>query len=181
VALALFVGLSLPLVAVSWRSLRRPRSHGFPRFFAFEAIVALVILNAGVWFADALAPRQLLSWLLLAASALLAIHGFVVLRTAGRPARRGAADATLAFENTSVLVTRGAYRWIRHPLYASLLLLAWGAALKRVGPASIGLAVAASLCLVATAKADERECLGRFGDAYRAYMARTRMFVPYLV
>ena len=34
------------------------------------------------------------------------------------------------FESTTTLVTAGAYRYIRHPLYESGLMLAWGAALK---------------------------------------------------
>lgn len=48
-------------VAVSWRSLRHPASHGFFRFFAFEAILCLVVLNARVWFRRPFAPLQLLS------------------------------------------------------------------------------------------------------------------------
>jgi protein-S-isoprenylcysteine O-methyltransferase Ste14 len=31
-----------------------------------------------------------------------------------------------AIEKTTILVTTGAYRYIRHPLYSSLLFLAWG-------------------------------------------------------
>jgi len=42
------------------------------------------------------------------------------------------------------------------------------------------LALAATLALIATAKADEAECTRFFGPAYRDYMQRTRMFVPFL-
>jgi protein-S-isoprenylcysteine O-methyltransferase Ste14 len=42
------------------------------------------------------------------------------------------------------------------------------------------LAVAATTSLIATAKADERECKRFFGPQYQEYMKTTRMFVPYL-
>jgi protein-S-isoprenylcysteine O-methyltransferase Ste14 len=183
-AAILVVGSAL-MLALSWRSLRHPRSHGFFRFFVFESLLFLIVVNAGVWFAQPFAARQVVSWLLLAASAGLAFHGFHLLHVVGRPraARPGApADAAnLPFENTTTLVTCGAYRYIRHPLYASLLLVAWGAALKHVDATSLALAAAATAFLVLTAKADERECVERFGEAYRDYIARTRMFIPFLI
>lgn len=180
-AVVALVAGSVPIVAVSWRSLRHPGSHGFYRFFAFEAILALLVLHAGVWFDHPWAVRQLMSWGLLTGSVPLVVHGFRHLRAAGRPARAPTDPAILAFENTTALVTTGAYRFIRHPLYASLLLVAWGAALKRVDATSLALAAAATAFLVLTAKADERECVARFGDAYRDYMVRTRMFIPFLL
>jgi protein-S-isoprenylcysteine O-methyltransferase Ste14 len=183
-AAILVVGSAL-ILALSWRSLRRPRSHGFFRFFAIESLLFLVVVNAGVWFAQPFAPRQVVSWLLLAASAGLAFHGFHLLHVVGRPRAAGPGEAAnaanLPFENTTTLVTCGAYCYIRHPLYASLLLLVWGAALKRLSPASVALGAAATLFVVATAKADERECVERFGEAYRDYIARTRMFIPFLI
>ena len=36
IRLALFVAASSAMVALSWRSMKDPRSHGFYRFFAFE-------------------------------------------------------------------------------------------------------------------------------------------------
>ena len=42
------------------------------------------------------------------------------------------------------------------------------------------LALAATACLVATAKADEAECLRFFGPDYLAYMKQTKRFVPFV-
>mgnify|MGYP006213225143 CR=1 FL=1 len=100
--------------------------------------------------------------------------------SAGRPdARRDDAEL-FAFERTSQLVSSGIFRYIRHPLYCSLLLLAWGICWKQANGLTVGLALFASLMLYLTAKRDEAECLAYFGDKYRAYMARSKMFVPYL-
>jgi protein-S-isoprenylcysteine O-methyltransferase Ste14 len=38
----------------------------------------------------------------------------------------------------------------------------------------------ATLFLIATAKADERECIRFFGVSYQEYMKRTKMFIPYI-
>jgi len=168
-------------VAVSWRSLRQPKSHGFFRFFAFEAILCIIVINAPLWFHWPFALMQLLSWALLLVSLGLAVHGFYLLRHLGRPSEPAPGSPIFRIENTASLVTSGAYRFIRHPLYASLLYLAWGAALKSLTPVSLILVLVATAALVATAKAEEVENLGRFGDAYRQYMAHTRLFIPFVL
>jgi protein-S-isoprenylcysteine O-methyltransferase Ste14 len=170
---AIFVLVSVGIVAVSWPALRNPRMHGFPRFFAFEGLLTLVLLNARSWFRDMRSVRQIAASLLLTAALVLAVHGFILLRRVGKP--RG------SFEDTTALVVVGAYRWIRHPLYGSVLLLAWGTFLKQVSAASTCLVLAVTLLLVVTAKVEEAENLQRFGAEYRAYMSRTRMFIPYLL
>ncbi len=141
----------------------------------------LILLNVPVWFRRPLLARQVVSWFLGAASIGLAIEGFRLLRAIGRPAPTAAPSANLPFENTTTLVTVGAYRFIRHPLYTSLLALVCCAYLKK--PFAIGsivLALSASGFLFAAAVAEERENLARFGEAYAAYMKRTRRFVPFL-
>lgn len=159
-------------IAFSWRWLGNPRHHGFYRFFVFEALCGLVLMQAGDWFVDPFSFQQLLSWVLLTCSLFLAVHGFRLLRVYGRP--RG------DFEQTTVLVIKGAFRYVRHPMYGSLLLLACGAFVKSISFASAGLAVFTVLFLVLTALTEERENLARFGPSYAAYRERTRMFIPWI-
>jgi protein-S-isoprenylcysteine O-methyltransferase Ste14 len=59
--------------------------------------------------------------------------------------------------------------------------LAWGVFFKAPAYSGALLVLAATLSLLATAKADEAECIRFFGPAYRAYMKQTKMFVPFLV
>lgn len=176
----IFVTASSALALLTWRSLRVPRSHGFYRFFAFELLLALVLLNAPDWFREPLSTRQMVSWTILAASTGLAIEGFRLFLKIGRPARTVAEGGNLWFENTTTLVTVGIYRFIRHPMYASLMGLGWGVFLKNPSGLGLGLTLGASGFLVATSVAEERENLARFGAAYSAYMQTTRRFVPFL-
>ena len=182
-ARAILFGLaSIGILRLSWTSLREPRSHGFYRFFAFELLTALILLNIPEWFRDPFCARQLISYALGLLSIALAVEGFRLLRVIGRPAAAAAtAGADLGFEKTTTLVTVGAYRFIRHPLYASLLALAWAVYLKNPAAiADIALTLGATAFLVATAIAEERENLRHFGAAYASYMKRSRRFVPFL-
>lgn len=182
--LILFLLATAGLGWVSRASLARPRSHGFCRFFAWEAIVALLLLVADSWFADPLSWHQLISWPLLTISAFLAIHAVYLLRRLGRPdtSDDGHDDGVrIGFERTTSLVTAGVYRWIRHPLYSSLLFLAWGAFFKAPSWPGGLLAPAATLLLVATARAEEVENARFFGPAYEEYKRRTKMFIPFLL
>ncbi len=177
----LFIVATAAMLPLSWRSLKDLRTHGFYRFFAFELLLALILLNTPLWFRDPFSARQMAAWFLGALSIGLAIEGFRLLKVIGRPGPTAEAGSNLPFENTSTLVTVGAYRWIRHPLYASLLALAWCAYLKSpFGTGSIALTVGTSGFLLATAIAEERENLLRFGAAYADYMKRTRRFVPFI-
>lgn len=173
----LFTIGSVLLTAFSWRFLRRPAAHGFYRFFAFEAILGLVILNAPAWLDEPFSLRQILSWLLLLASAFLAAHGFALLHEVGKPDERRDEDL-LGIEKTTQLVTVGAYRFIRHPLYASLLCLGWGAFLKDPSLVGFALATLASTALELTARVEELENIAYFGAQYREYMGKTKRFVP---
>ncbi len=165
----LFLVLSILLL---FFTLRRPHRYRFVRFFAFEFTLALIVLNADSWFVNPAAAHQVLSWLLLIGSFLLAWHGFQLLRSFGDPEDD--------LENTTQLVRRGAYRFIRHPLYGSLLLLGLGAFLK--SPSGYGLLLLVFLCafVFATGRVEEQDNLNRFGQAYADYMETTRMFIPFI-
>jgi protein-S-isoprenylcysteine O-methyltransferase Ste14 len=186
IRLVIFILITAGLAAVSWRSLMASRSHGFARFFAWEALAGVVLLNAPAWFTNPFSPRQVISWLLLFGSIPVAIHGFWLLKQIGKPQKPrpqpgSAAEAVnFAFENTSTLVTIGVYRSIRHPLYASLLILGAGAWLKDISlPVSLLFALEV-VCLYVTARLEEYENQARFGQSYSYYMQKTRMFIPYL-
>jgi len=180
----IFVVVSAALVYVSRASLRVPGSHGFYRFFAWECILALIFLNFvsfRQWFDDPFSVRQLISWVLLIGCLVPGVYGINLLRGQGKPDARRVDGAPLVWiERTTELVTTGVFRYIRHPLYSSLLLVAWGVFFKRPSWVAGGLALPATAFLVATAKAEELENILYFGDAYREYMQDSKMFIPFV-
>ena len=176
----LLVSFSLVFLVISWRPLHNPRCHGFYRFFAFEGILFLVLLNHPFWFVDGYAPHQLVSWLLLAASILFVAQALHLLKSAGGSKAREEAPENFAFENTLNLVTGGIYRYVRHPMYSSLLLLAWGAFLKHFSRPGLVAVALTTIFLVIAGLVEEQENLAFFGAAYREYRKTTRMFLPFL-
>lgn len=176
----IFVVITAAAIYVSRASLRAPGSHGFYRFFVWECLLILFLLNMRVWWDAPFSAHQSISWLLLLVSLLLVFPSLYQLRRQGKADPDRADPALLTMEKTSVLVTTGVYRYIRHPLYSSLLFLGWGIFFKAPAWGGAVLAAVATLCLLLTARAEERENLHYFGPAYRAYMARTKMFVPFL-
>jgi protein-S-isoprenylcysteine O-methyltransferase Ste14 len=178
--LAIFVVVSAGFAYVSRASLPVPRSHGFYRFFAWECILVLFLLNVESWFRDPFSVPQIVSWLLLIVSAFLVIHGVYLLRRIGKPDATRQEAPLLGFEKTTALVVEGAYRYIRHPLYSSLLFLGWGIFFKDLSWAGLALAAGATFFLAMTARAEEGENIRFFGPAYQEYMQRSRMFIPFL-
>ena len=174
-----FMG-SIALLYVSRGALRNPNSHGFSRFFAWESILGLVVLNFSVETTNPYAPHQLLSSLLLLISLGLVIHALILLIRIGKPTQERADRALFGFEKTSSLVTSGVFKYIRHPMYASLIFLAWGEFLKQVSWIGVCLLLVASIFLLLTAKRDEEECLAHFGSEYQSYMQKTKRFIPFL-
>lgn len=170
--LALFLILTLALLARGWRHLHTPGRHGYYRLFAFVTLFGLVCMAAPVWFVDPFTPRQVTSWVVLAGSAALAANGFAMLRGYGAP--------TGGIETTQALVVRGAYRWVRHPLYGSLMLAGAGTALKHPTLWSGALLLVLAGLLLAAARVEEHENTERFGEAYVEYSRRTARFIPFV-
>lgn len=176
-----FAIISIILTTISWKSLSHPRSHGFYRFFAWECILILFLLNVSHWFENPFVWHQIIAWILLSISLVPLGYGIYYLKTRGKPATNREGDASLlSFEKTTSMVKTGIYKHIRHPLYCSLLFLAWGIFFKLPSITGIALTAVATTFLFATAKTDETECIKFFGAQYVDYMKSTKMFIPYV-
>ena len=90
-------------------------------------------------------------------------------------------SVTLEIREKHKLVTGGLYRFIRHPMYASFLLIAlaqafllpnWVAGLSGL----VGLAV----LFFMRVDVEERMMLDTFGEEYRVYSGKTKRIVPYI-
>jgi protein-S-isoprenylcysteine O-methyltransferase Ste14 len=181
IKLAVFIVFSIPLVIVSYRSILIPGSHGFSRFFGWEGTLWLAISNIRYWFVDPFSLKQLISWVFLFYSLYLAIAGVILLKKRGK-ARQSRQDSVLFdFEKTTELVETGLYRYIRHPLYGSLIFLSMGIFLKHPSGFLLVVSLFSMIMYSMTALKDEKECIVYFGDRYIDYMARTKMFVPFLI
>jgi protein-S-isoprenylcysteine O-methyltransferase Ste14 len=167
-------GGTLFMILFSWfLSIKYKRYHGIARFFAFESVFILVMLNYKVWFKSPFSPKQILSWILLTLSAWIVISGYLTLKRKGRP--------EINFENTSVLVKSDLYKYIRHPLYLSIFLFGTGVLLKQPGKYQLILGIVNLVAISFTARIEENEMIAKFGQEYRDYMKETKMFIPFIL
>ena len=138
----------------------------------------LAVLCAGAW--DNRAPEA--TW---RSPGLLGGGGFAVI-LAGVRLRRSAARAlgrhftvALSLLADHQLIATGPYRWLRHPNYAGLLLIAFGTATMVCSPRAAGVTLVVWLPLVLLRiRAEERGLHERLGSAYADYTRERWCLVP---
>jgi protein-S-isoprenylcysteine O-methyltransferase Ste14 len=88
---------------------------------------------------------------------------------------------TVEVDPGQAVVSSGPYRWVRHPSYTGLLLIATGCGLAAGNWLALAVCVVLSLpALLRRIQVEEAELTGVLGDRYRAYQARTKRLIPRL-
>jgi protein-S-isoprenylcysteine O-methyltransferase Ste14 len=143
-------------------------------------LVSLAFLSALIWIATpllAFADYPLRPVPFIAGMACLALGLWFLYRS--HADLGGNWSITLEIHETHQLVTQGAYRHVRHPIYLALLLYASGQALVLpnwvAGPSYL---VAVTLLFTLRVGPEERMMHEEFGKEYESYMARTKRLVP---
>ncbi len=78
------------------------------------------------------------------------------------------------------LITTGAYRWIRHPMYTSVILMMLGVLVSTPIFIELFLFITLIVVLLMKAKREERLWCGH-DEAYIAYKKQTKLFIPYIL
>jgi protein-S-isoprenylcysteine O-methyltransferase Ste14 len=147
-----------------------------------RAIVALSLAGS-IWLGIVL--RTWLPALDTPASNAFAVAGIVAIWT-GLAVRvwavltlGGSFSTFLQVDADQAVVTRGPYRWVRHPSYTGLLLIALGFGLGAGNWLSLAIcAVVPLLGLLPRIAVEESELVRLLGDRYRRYQTKTRRLVP---
>ncbi len=134
------------------------------------AAIGLSGLLAVVSSPNGLVPAALASGAVLVAVGLLVVA-------------RGAADLGSNLtpfprpREVAALIDRGAYRYVRHPIYGGLVVAGVGWSIATVSPLALVLAVVMALLFDAKSRREEAWLTERL-PGYAAYRSRTRKFVP---
>ncbi len=137
------------------------------------SLAFLAILIAAAFDAGRAAGGGRGDWIARAAGLPIIAAG-LVLRALAMRALGASFVVRLGVRDDQALVDAGPYRWIRHPNYAALMLVACGTAVSLSSP----LALAATVCLwlpvvLLRIAREERMMTERFDRRYRTYMSRT--------
>jgi protein-S-isoprenylcysteine O-methyltransferase Ste14 len=176
-----FAALSLIVIYLSRHVVLHPNTHGFYRFLSWECIAWLFTRNYHDWFDEPFAWYQVIAWIILAFSIYYIFVAVSLFRKLGKAQKEREDKRLYTFEKTTELIESGLYKYIRHPMYGSLLLLSWGIFLKNINIEGFIVAAFSSLFLFITAKMDEKENIAYFGEKYINYMQRSKMFIPFVV
>ena len=87
---------------------------------------------------------------------------------------------TVVTRKAHTLITRGPYRWVRHPFYDCMALFTTSAALMMANWFVLAAGVVTFALLAIRSRTEEQKLLERFGEPYRAYQTRTGRFLPRL-
>jgi len=178
--LIIFAVLSIPIILISWKPLVKLNSHGFYRFFSWECILWLLVCNYSYWFDNPFGWAQVISWMLLLIAAYVVFAGIFMLKKSGKASSERQESELYHFEKTTELVVTGIYKYVRHPLYGSLLILTWGIFFKHITATEFLISIISSICLYYTVKVEEQENVAFFGDQYIKYMRSSKMFIPFI-
>ena len=140
--------------------------------------VFVTALLAAAWYLGELTGgRRALHPALTAAGLAMATAGAALHRRARR-ALGPAFDTRVALPPGGALATTGPYAVVRHPIYASVLLVATGTALAHCSAATLCLAVGLALGLGWKLRREEALLARSLGAAWAEYAARVPAIVP---
>lgn len=144
-------------------------------WFAIQVVLVAAVAIAGgfgpAWSGPARAVGVGTGLVLVGLGGILALRGVIDLRESLTPFPRPI--------DGSRLVDTGAYRLVRHPMYGGLILGALGWGLLTASVAALVGTFALAVVLRLKSVREEIWLADRF-EAYQAYRARTRRFVPWL-
>ncbi len=87
---------------------------------------------------------------------------------------------TVATREQHTLITRGPYRWVRHPLYSVGSIFSLGLSLLAANWFMGLTGLSTLLLLLMRLPKEEEKLIERFGDEYRAYIQQTGRLLPRL-
>lgn len=113
---------------------------------------------------------RILGLLLTLAGAVFAIWARIVLGTNW--------SELVAVKKNHILITNGPYTWVRHPIYAGLLLALLGTALVQEKIIYLIVISLAALALWVKLRMEERFLYETFGEEYRSYHQQVKALIP---
>ena len=81
--------------------------------------------------------------------------------------------------SSSLITDRGPYRWIRHPLYLSSLLMIWSNPELALDRLLFNLIF--TIWVVIAILLEERDLVSAYGDSYRSYQSKVPILIPFLI
>jgi len=145
---------------------RTPRAYAW---LSFALFIVFIIVRESVEHGHSLCLK-VLGLVTLSMACLFMFPPFYLL------ARYGDVEKGKPFHHTREVVSRSLYSVVRHPQYLGYMLLVLGFILIDQNWICLGIGMAIIASLYLQAKAEEQECIEKFGKEYLDYMRRVPRF-----
>ena len=124
-------------------------------------------------------PPPLFYWLSLLGVIILILGGIILLLSRLQLGRYG--GSRIVIEDEHQLITSGVYRYIRHPMYLSFLLIFFGY-FTALGSVFMTIIIVLGFFFIFKLRMEleERLLFLQFGEKYKKYMKRTKRIFPFL-
>ena len=165
-----------PFFLIKHEGLRRRRSTAGRAEGIFIQGIGFAILWMNNYFARSPSAARI------AASVGFLTLGSVLSRTSARTLGTAMAVSTQASTADHQLVQSGAYRVVRHPIYASMLCMLLGTGFLITPMLALLAALMFFLSRARDSRADRRHAAGahRFGEAFVDYQRRVPAYLPFI-
>jgi len=178
---AVYVWVFTPEFLVFRRSRRSPagaQDAGTLRLIVIGQNAALIGATAASFLPWLAIPRPEIT--LIAGTCVLFLGG--VLRRVCFRALGPYFTGAVVVKQDQPVIERGPYRWVRHPAYTAGLVIFLGIGIALASWVSVAvLLLVPVLIYLRRVRVEERALLETVGEPYRAYMARTARFIPFVV
>lgn len=178
--LLLFVGRFIYWTVTEKKTKAKATSHSqqtvFKRVLGWGVglFIALQLLGMQILPFQQTLMTQIIGFLLVLAGTYITVWARITIGT------NWAHAAEYQIKKDHELVTSGVYNFIRHPIYAGMFLSMLGAELVAGSYLFFVFLVLLPIPAYLQAKKEEKLLTGHFGEAYKAYMKKTKMFLPYI-
>ncbi|HTO92506.1 MAG TPA: isoprenylcysteine carboxylmethyltransferase family protein [Candidatus Sulfotelmatobacter sp.] len=182
---SIVVFASWALFAVTWFIAALFVKRTVERSWSFGRSSMIVVLAVGYWIArnrQLIGARQLwtptpsIEWL---AAAVVLVGLWVTLWARFALGRNW--SGTVTFKQDHELIERGPYRYVRHPIYTGILVMALGTAMLHAWLSQFLFCGVLLISLWLKLQAEEQLLTRHFPEAYPRYRERVRALIPFVL
>ncbi len=152
--------------------IRKRMVHEIFAAFGVGGFFTLLTLSfSGTWTTLDILALRIIGFILHATGVLFVASGFIHLRHYGKP--------TDAWEQTTVIIRKGVYGIVRHPLFFGTAVCTLGIIFTHLSFYTAIFGAACIICLFMASWKEDAYNIGKFGDEYRQYMKNVPLFHPF--
>ena len=130
------------------------------------------LFSFNYWNLGYIIALKIIGFLLFGMSIIIALTAFITMKTLGKPKK--------GWEDTTQLIEKGIFSLIRHPIYFAAFLASTGILLIKFSIFSIIIACISNICFFLAAVHEDKWDEEKFGNNYKEYIKKTKLFIPFI-